>query len=83
MEETIEDSFITLDEENALVQHLDRFGLTAADTSAKGAHTSLVQATIILDVAQGIKPQHQNIQGQAPLNLMKSEQPVPLVNGVD
>ena len=83
VETTIEDGIVTLDEESALSRYLDHFGLTAADVNANGAHTSLVQAAIIRDVAMGIIPQRQNIQGRVPFNLMKSEQLVWVIDGVD
>ena len=47
------------------------------------AHTSLIQAAVIRDVTQVIVPQRQNIQGQVPFNLMKSEQLVWVIQGVD
>ena len=77
VEGAIEDGIMTLDEENALSQYLDRFGLTAADVNTGGAHTSLVQAAVIRDVTMGTVPQRQNIQGRVPFNLMKLEQLVP------
>ena len=42
-----------------------------------------MQAAVIRDVAQGIIPQRQNIQGQVPFNLMKSEKLVWVIQGVD
>ena len=83
VEGAIEDGIITLDEENALSQYLDRFGLTGADVNANGAQTSLVQAAVIRDITQGIIPQRQNVQGRPPFNLMKSEQLVWVIQGVD
>ena len=78
------DGILSLDEENALHEYLDRFGLTSGDVNANGAHTSTVQAAVIRDVTHGIIPQHQNIQGgRIPFNLMKSEQLVSTIQGVD
>ena len=83
VEAVLEDNVITMDEENALVRYLDHFDLTGGDVNANGAHTSLVQAGIIRDVAQGIVPQRLNLQGSVPFNLMKSEQLVWVIDDVD
>ena len=83
METTIEDSIVTLDEENALSKYLDHFGLTTADVNTGGAHTSPVQAAVIRDVTMGFIPQRRNLQGRVPFNLMKSEQFVWVIDGVD
>ena len=83
VEGAIEDGILSLDEEAALHQYLDRFGLTASDVSANGAHTTLVQAAVIRDITMGIIPNRQNVQGHIPFNLMKSEQLVWVIDGVD
>ena len=83
VETSIEDGIVTLDEENALFQYPDCLGLSAAEVNADGAHTSLIQAAVVRDVAQGIVPQRQNINGAVPFNLMKSEQLVWVIQGVD
>ena len=83
VEGVLEDSVFSLDEEHALGRYLNHFGLATSDVNANGAHTSLVQAAVIRDVAQGIIPQRQNVQGNVPFNLMKSEQLVWVIDGVD
>ena len=83
VEGAIEDGLLSLDEENALSQYLDHFGLTTTDVNLNGAHTSVIQATVIRDVTQGIVPQRQTITGAIPFNLMKSEQLVWVIDGVD
>ena len=83
VEKTLEDGLLTLDEESALHEYLDHFGLTKEDLNANGAQTTLVQAAVIREVTQGIIPQRQNIQGRVPFNLMKSEQLVWVIQGVD
>ena len=83
VEGALEDGVFSLDEENALARYLEHFGLSTGDVNANGAHTSLVQAAVIRDVAQGIIPQRQNIQGNLPFNLMKSEQLVWVIDDVD
>ena len=83
VEKTLEDGLLTLDEESALHEYLDHFGLTQEDLNANGAQTTLVQAAVIREVTQGIIPQRQNIQGRVPFNLMKSEQLVWTFQGVD
>ena len=61
----------------------DHFGLTAADVNTGAAHTSLDEAAVIRDITMGIIPQRQNIQGRVPFNLMKPEQLVWVIDGVD
>ena len=61
VEGALEDGLISLDEEKALSQYLDHFGLTTTDVNLNGAHTSVVQAAVIRDVTQGIVPQRQTI----------------------
>ena len=83
VEGAIEDGIVTLDEESALSSYLDHFGFTNVDVNTGGAHTSLVQAAVIRDITMGIIPQRQAIQGRVPFNLMKSEQLVWVIDGVD
>ena len=83
VEGTLEDGPLSLDEESALPEYLDHFGLTAQDVNANGAHTTTVQAAVIRDLTQGTIPKRQNIQGNIPFNLMKSEQLVWVFHGVD
>ena len=83
VEGTLEDGLLSLDEENALLKHADHFGFTQQDLDGNGAQTSLVQAAVIREVAQGVVPQRQNITGNVPFNLMKSEQLVWVIQGVD
>ena len=52
VEGALEDSVITLDEENALVRYLSQFGLNVNDVNGNGVHTNLVQSAVIRDVAQ-------------------------------
>ena len=74
---------MSLDEENVLEKYASHFALTQQDLDGTGAQTSLVQAMVIRDIAQGIVPQRQNITGNVPFNLMKSEQLVWVVQDVD
>ncbi len=83
VEGSLEDGVFTLDEENALARYLNHFGLTSRDVNGNGAHTSLIQAAVIRDVANGIIPQRQQVEGNLPFNLMKSEQLVWVIDGVD
>ena len=83
VERAIEDGVITLDEENALEMYLDQFGLSTSDVNVNGAHTGLVQAGVIRDIAQGVVPHRQKVSGPIPFNLMKSEQLVWVIDGVD
>ena len=71
------------DEENALAKYADYFSLDQHALDRKGVQTSLVQAAVIRDVAQGIVPQRQRVNGTVPFNLMKSETLVWMIQGVD
>ena len=83
VEGAIEDGLISLGEENALTQYITHFDLAQEELDLNGAQTTLVQAAVIRDVTMGIIPQRQNIQGRVPFNLMKSEQLVWVIDGVD
>ncbi len=83
VEGAIRDGLVSLDEENALAQYADHFGLTQEELNRNGAQTTLVQARVIRDVTQGIIPQRQTIMGAIPFNLMKSETLVWVIDGVD
>ncbi len=79
----LEDGLLSLDEENALARYADYFSLTQQDVDRNGVLTSLVQAAVIRDVTQGIIPKRQRVNGAVPFNLMKSEQLVWVIQGVD
>ena len=83
VEGMIEDGVVSLDEEAALAQYISHFDLTQEELDRNGAQTSLVQAAVIRDITQGIVPQRQNITGNMPFNLMKSETLVWVIQGVD
>ena len=83
VEGALEDGLVSLDEENALAKYISHFSLTQQDLDQNRAQTSLVQAAVIRDVAQGIVPQHQNTTGTIPFNLMKSETLVWVIQDVD
>ena len=79
----LEDGLLSLDEENALARYADHFSLTQQALDQKGVQTSLVQAAVLRDVTQGIIPKRQRVNGAVPFNLMKSEQLVWVIQGVD
>ena len=83
VEGALEDGLVSLDEESVLAKYTSHFNLTQQDLDGNGAQTSLVQAAVIRDVTQGIVPQRQTITGAVPFNLMKSEQLVWVIQGVD
>ena len=83
VEGVIEDGVVSLDEEAALAQYSDHFALTQEEMDRNRAQTTLVQASVIRDVTQGIVPQRQNIEGRVPFNLMKSETLVWVIQDVD
>ena len=83
VESALEDGLITMDEENALNRYMDHFNLTQAQMDQNGVLTQVIKAAVIRDIAEGIVPDRQNIQGRIPFNLMKSEKLVWIMQGVD
>ena len=83
VEGVLEDGLLTLDEENALYRYLDHFGISNSQANDAGVHTSIVKAAVIREITEGVVPQRQNIEGRVPFNLMKSEQLVWIMEGVD
>ena len=83
VEGVLEDGLLTLDEENSLYRYLDHFNITTSRVNDAGVHTSIVKAAVIREITEGVVPQRQNIQGKVPFNLMKSEQLVWVMEGVD
>ena len=79
----LEDGLLSLDEENALARYADHFSLAQQALDQNGVQTSLVQAAVLRDVTQGIIPKRQRVNGAVPFNLMKSEQLVWVIQGVD
>ena len=68
---------------NALARYADYFSPAQQDLDGNGAQTNLVQAAVIRDVTRGVVPQRQRVNGAVPCNLMKSEQLVWVIQGVD
>ena len=83
VEGALEDGLLSLDEENSLAKSADYFSLDQHALDGNGARTSLVQAAVIRDVTRGVIPQRQRVNGAVPFNLMKSEQHVWVIQGVD
>ena len=82
VESSFEDGCLSLDEEQALVRYLRRFGLSAHDVDGNGAHHTMVQGAVIREAAEGIVPDRLG-DVRVPFNLMKSEQLVWLIDDVD
>ena len=83
VEGSLEDGVLTLDEENALICYLRHFGLSQYSVNDNGAHTSMIQAAVIREAAEGIIPDRLGDIGRVPFNLMKSEKLVWVFDGVD
>ena len=66
VESTLEEGVLTLDEDNTLHRYLDHFGITAEQVDQNGVLTTMVQAAVIRDIAEGIVPQRQNIREESP-----------------
>ena len=83
VEGALEDGLFTLDEENALNRYINHFNLSQSQTDAHGVHTSLIKAAVLREIAEGVVPDRQDIKGNIPFNLMKSEKLVWVMQDVD
>ena len=83
VEAALEDGLLTLDEENSLNRYMDHFNLSQDQMNQNGVLTQTVKAAVIRDITEGIVPNRQNIAGRIPFNLMKSENLVWVMTGVD
>ena len=80
---SLEDSALSLDEENALIRYLRHFNLSQSDVNGNGAFTSMIQSAVIREAADGLIPDRLGDIGPVPFNLMKSEQLVWVIDDVD
>ena len=79
----LEDGVLTDAEEDALSRYLDRFDVFRRGGQGHEAmRLKLVKASAIRELTEGIVPKRQNIRGQLPFNLMKSEELVWVFDGV-
>ena len=83
VESSLEDGVLSLDEENALIRYLRHFNLSQGNVDGNGAFTSMIQSAVIREAAEGLIPNRLGNIGRVPFNLMKSEQLVWVIDGVD
>lgn len=83
VEGSLEDGVLSLDEENALIRYLRGFNLSQGDVDANGAYHNMVKSAVIREAAEGLIPDRLGSVPEVPFNLMKSEQLVWLIDGVD
>ncbi len=83
VEGSIEDGVLSLDEENALIRYLHRFDLSQTEVNVHGGYTNMIKSAVIRDAAEGLIPDRLSLDTRPPFNLMKSEQLVWLIDGVD
>ena len=83
VEGALEDGLFTLDEENALTRYVNHFNLSQSQLDAHGVHTSLIKAAVLREIAEGVVPDRQQLKGNVPFNLMKSEKLVWVMDDVD
>ena len=83
VESSIEDGLLSLVEENALIQYLRHFNLSQNQVDGNGAYNSMIQSAVIREAAEGLIPDRLKLDTRPPFNLMKSEQLVWAINGVD
>ena len=83
VEGSLEDSVLTLDEENALISYLRRFDLSQRDVDDNGAYIDMIKSAVIREAAEGLIPDRMHLNSRPPFNLMKSEQLVWVIDRVD
>ena len=83
VEGALEDGLFTLDEENALTRYINHFNLSQSHLDAHRVHTSLIKAAVLREIAEGVVPDRQQLSGNVPFNLMKSEKLVWVMDDVD
>ena len=83
VEGALEDGLFTPDEENALTRYINHFNLSQSQLDAHGVHTSLIKAAVLREIAEGVVPDRQQLSGNVPFNLMKSENLVWVMDDVD
>ena len=83
VEGALEDGLFTLDEENTLTRYINHFNLSQSQLDAHGVHTSLIKAAVLREIAEGVVPDRQQLRGNVPFNLMKSEKLVWVMDDVD
>ena len=67
------DHLISREEETNLADYADRFHLPQEELDRNGARTSVIQGSVIREVVEGNLPDRQQVVGQIPFNLQKSE----------
>ena len=83
VEGSLEDGVLSLDEEHALIRYLRRFGLQQSDVDINGAYHNMIKSAVIREAAEGLIPDRLGDVPNVPFNLMKSEQLVWVIDGVD
>ena len=83
VEGALEDGLFTLDEESALSRYMNHFNLSQSQMDAHGVHTSLIKAAVLREISEGVVPDRQQLSGNVPFNLMKSEKLVWVMDDVD
>ena len=83
VESSLKDGVLSLDEEDALDSYLRHFDLSETDVDVNGAYHKMVKSVVIREAAEGIIPDRLTVTSDVPFNLMKSEQLVWLISGVN
>ena len=68
----LDDQVISADEEVTLAAYASSIGLSEGDCNRNGAHTRVRMGVVLRQVLEGETPEQQ-LGGQAPFNLQKSE----------
>lgn len=77
----LEDSILTDEEEEKLINFMETFQLSNEMLNKRGFYTKVVKAGILRDLVNGKLPQRVSIEGQLPFNLQKNEKIVWLFSG--
>ena len=73
MHERLENSFLTMDEENALYRFLNHYGIKRELVDQNGAHTAVIKNAVIRGVREGLVPERQRIPRSTNFNTAKDE----------
>lgn len=73
VERAFDDGVLSREEEERLAELMSKFSLNQQQLDQNGAYSKVVKGAILRDVCDGKVPDRLNVDGQLPMNFMKSE----------
>ena len=80
--ELLEDSVLSQEEETHLTAYMEECRLSQHDLDESGSYTRMIQGIVLREVAEGQLPSRMSLQGDVPFNFQKNEQLVWVFPGV-